>query len=138
VRVNGTVLIVEDEALVALTMEEVLIEAGYFVCGVADTPDGALELARQHDPDLAVVDVRLASGGDGIVLAELLVAMGPITILFATANCAEVRQRARAGQGCLSKPFQAGWLLAALEAVQTGADVQIPGYFSLPFAPASA
>src|SRR3954454_24518235 len=63
-RVNGTVLIVEDEALVALTMEGVRTEAGYLVCGVPDTPDGALELARRHEPGLAVVDVRLAGGGD--------------------------------------------------------------------------
>jgi len=126
------VLIVEDEALVALTMEEVLDEAGYEVCGVADRPGEALELARLHEPDLAVVDVRLAAGGDGIALAELLAAMGPIRILFATGNCAEVRARARAGQGCLSKPFQASWLLAALAAVQQGEDAAIPGYSTLP------
>ena len=135
---NATVLIVEDEALVALTMEEVLTDAGYLVCGVADTPDSALELGRRHEPEIAVVDVRLAAGGDGIVLAELLAAMGPISILFATGNCADVRKRARAGQGCLSKPFQAGWLLAALEAVQTGQPAEIPGFFSLPFERAPA
>jgi two-component system, response regulator PdtaR len=135
---NATVLIVEDEALVALTIEEVLTDAGYAVCGIADTPDAALELARRHEPGLAVVDVRLAAGGDGIALAELLVAMGPISILFATANCADVRKRARAGQGCLSKPFQAGWLLAALEAVRTGAEAEIPGFFTLPFERAPA
>ena len=132
------VLIVEDEALVALTIEDMLLEAGYQVCGIADTAADALDLARRHTPDLAVIDVRLARGDDGIALADTLAAIGPIRILFATGNPAEVRQRARAGQGCLSKPFEAGWLLAALEAIEGGALMPIiPGFFALPLLPAA-
>ena len=129
------VMIVEDEALVALTLEDVLTEAGYCVCGIADRPEEALEIARVLEPDIAVVDVRLAAGGDGIVLAEQLAARMPILILFATGNPAEVRARARAGHGCLSKPFQAEWLLAALEAIQSGIVTIVPSYFNLPVAP---
>ena len=125
------ILIVEDEALVALTMEDVLLEAGYQVCGIADTVSDALDLARLHGPDLAVIDVRLACGDDGIALAETMAAMGPIRILFATGNPAEVRQRANAGQGCLAKPFEAGWLLSALEAIQGRLAPTIPGFFAL-------
>lgn len=130
------VLIVEDEALVALTLEDVLTEAGYVVCGIADRPTEALEIARVMEPDVAIVDVRLADGGDGIMLAELLAAAMPIRILFATGNPAEVRARATAGHGCLSKPFQADWLLAALETVHEtmhfGSTDEIPGFFRLP------
>ena len=132
------VLIVEDEALVALTLEDVLTEAGYLVCGVADRPADALEIARVMTPDLAIVDVRLAGGGDGIALGGLLVVLLPaIRILFATGNPAEVRARARAGHGCLSKPFQSEWLLAALDSIQTtvvqrGGETMIPSYFALP------
>ncbi len=111
------VLIVEDEALVALVIEEALIEAGYRVCGVADTAARAMALAARYDPDLAVVDVRLAAGGDGIAVAEALAARRPIGILYATGNCAEVRRRARVGHGCLSKPFSMGSLISALGAV---------------------
>ncbi|GAC1338626.1 MAG: hypothetical protein NVSMB18_05350 [Acetobacteraceae bacterium] len=127
------VLIVEDEALVAITMEEVLIEAGFRVCGVADRPGTAIELARRHQPDLAVVDVRLANGGDGIALAEVLAAMGEIGILFATGNPAEVRTRARVGQACLSKPFEASGLIDALWAIQRGTEpaTKIQGHFPL-------
>lgn len=129
------ILIVEDEALVALTMEDVLLEAGYQVCGIADTVADALDLARLHEPDLAVIDVRLACGDDGIALAETMAAMGPIRILFATGNPAEVRQRANAGQGCLAKPFEAGWLLSALEAIQGRVASTIPGFFALSAGP---
>ena len=68
------VMIVEDEALVALTLEDVLTEAGYNVCGIADRPVQALEIARVLEPDIAIVDVRLAEGGDGIALAATLAA----------------------------------------------------------------
>ncbi len=129
------VMIVEDEALVALTLEDVLTEAGYCVCGIADRPEQAFEIARVLEPDIAVIDVRLAGGGDGIALAERLAARMPILILFATGNPAEVRARARAGNGCLSKPFQAEWLLAALEVIQTGGTKTIPSYFTLPLGP---
>jgi len=126
------VLVVEDEALVALTIEDVLAEAGYDVVGIADRPSEALELARRHEPDLALVDVRLADGGDGIALAPLLLAIAPMRILFATANCGEVRERARFGHGCLSKPFQASWLIDAVRAVMARTEADIPGYFPLP------
>ncbi len=129
------IMIVEDEALVALTLEDVLTEAGYLVCGIADRPEQALEIARVLEPDIAVVDVRLADGGDGIALAATLAARMPILILFATGNPAEVRARARAGHGCLSKPFQAEALLAALDAIQSGVMTSIPSYFTLPLLP---
>lgn len=128
------VLIVEDEALVALTLEDILLEAGYLVCGIAHNPAEALLLAQEFAPEIAVVDVRLADNGDGIALADALMAMRPLLILFATGNPAEVRDRARAGRGCLTKPFGAEWLLVALEAIQSGASHPIPGYFALPFA----
>jgi len=127
-------LVVEDEALVAITIEEVLLDAGFRVCGIADRPAEAMALARRHRPELAVVDVRLAAGGDGIQLAGELVALGPIGILFATGNPSEVFNRARVGQGCLSKPFEAAWLIAALRAVHgEGGPPRIPGFRPLPF-----
>ncbi len=135
---GALVLIVEDEALIALTMEEALLGAGFRVCGIADTASRALALAARHKPGLAVIDVRLAGGDDGIQVAEALVARRPTGILFATGNCAEVRQRARVGQGCLSKPFEAAWLVAALRAVQVAhaalgqPSSTVPGFTLLP------
>ena len=129
---SGRVLIVEDEALVALTMEDVLTEAGFEVCGIADRPEEAIALALGTRIDIAVVDVRLAEGGDGIALAATLREIGSMLILFATGNPDEVRSRARVGHGCLTKPFQAEWLLTAIAAVRDGTEPAIPGYFGLP------
>jgi DNA-binding response OmpR family regulator len=129
---SGRVLIVEDEALVALTIEDILHEAGFEVVGIADRPAQALELARRVPIDIAVVDVRLADGGDGIALADALGEIGSMLILFATGNPDEVRVRARVGHGCLTKPFEAEWLLTAIAAVREGREPAIPGYFVLP------
>ncbi len=135
----ANILIVEDEALVALVVEEILVEAGFQVCGIAAGPEEALALAAEHAPDLAVVDVRLARGGDGIALAEMLMAQRPIVILYATGNPGDVKSRARVGFGCLSKPFQPGSLVAAVRLVQyaasmAGDPVAVPrGFFRLVF-----
>ena len=120
-------LIVEDEALVALTMEDVLSEAGFEVCGIADRPEAAIALALGTRIDIAVVDVRLAEGDDGIALAAALQEIGSMLILFATGNPAEVHSRARVGHGCMTKPFEAEWLLAAMHAVDGAAPTRHPG-----------
>jgi DNA-binding response OmpR family regulator len=128
------VLIVEDEALVALTIEDFLRAAGFEICGIADRPAQALALALNTRVDIAIVDVRLAEGGDGIALASALHTIGSMLILFATGNPAEVRERATVGHGCLTKPFEAEWLLTAIASVRDGTDPAIPGYFALPVA----
>ena len=128
------VMIVEDEALVALTLEDVLLSAGHHVCCIADRPDQALDYARAHPVDVAVIDVRLAGGGDGIALALQLAALGSMMILFATGNPAEVRERAKVGHGCLTKPFEGEWLVEAIAAIRDGREPVLPGYFPLPIA----
>ena len=57
-----TVLIVEDDPLIALSLRMVLEDEGYEVCGVAATELQAISLGLIHRPDVAVVDVRLAEG----------------------------------------------------------------------------
>lgn len=128
---NGRVLIVEDEALVALTLEDALSAAGY-ECRVADRAAPAIAHAASLAFDVAVVDVRLAGGDDGIALASILAAMQPcLLILFATGNPALVRAQARVGRACLAKPFDVEWLLLAVEALRLGRILDVPGCFEL-------
>ena len=54
------VLIAEDDLMIADLAEEILIDAGYEVCGIARTVAEAVALAHKHKPDLAVLDFRLA------------------------------------------------------------------------------
>ena len=113
------VLIAEDDALIAELLEEVIGDGGYAVCGVAATSHEAVRLGELCNPDLAVLDVQLAGGGDGVEVAALLAErVQQIGILFATANCGSVIARKPPGHACLSKPFLPATLLAALEAVE--------------------
>jgi response regulator of citrate/malate metabolism len=59
------VLIAEDDLMIADMAEEMLVERGYEVCGIARTVAEAVALGRLHKPHLAVIDLRLADGGLG-------------------------------------------------------------------------
>jgi two-component system, response regulator PdtaR len=121
------VLIAEDDALIAELLEEVIADGGYAVCGVAATSDEALRFAELCNPDLAVVDVQLARGGDGIeVAARLAERRQQIGILFATGNCESVIMRKPPGHACLGKPFMPATLLAALGLVERLVNGSVP------------
>ncbi len=107
------ILVVEDEALVALQIEAFLETAGYRVAGLADSIDSALEIVATSKPELAVVDVNLVGGDSGIELALKLRDQG-ILVLLATGNCPP-NLSSDVAIGCLSKPFHALELTAAIE-----------------------
>lgn len=109
------VLIVEDEALVAMDLEFMLEEAGHFPVGHADDLASALEAVEKRRPDLAMVDIQLASGESGLRVAEALHKRG-IPVLFATGNCPEDEGRPFA-IGCVHKPIVERSLRTTLKAV---------------------
>ncbi len=109
------ILIVENEALVALQIESFVIAAGHAVVGIADTVASALALVTGQRPDIALVDMNLAEGDNGLTLAAHLHAMA-IPVLLATGNC-PTETPGNVAVGCLSKPFDCGELLNALRIV---------------------
>ncbi len=110
-----SVLIVEDELLIALDVEQALLHAGYAVCGVASSETEALALADSLRPDLAVVDINL-SPGDGRSVARALHEKYKTAVLFATSQCDDLTRRMGA-LACLPKPYLADDVPAALKAV---------------------
>ena len=121
------VLIVEDDPMIAFDVRETLIEAGYLVCGIAESEDEALDLAQRHQPALAVVDVSL-SPGDGRIVARELCRDSRIGVLFATALCHEISDLTQTGAiGCLPKPFDPRDVPRALRAVSAIMDGHQPG-----------
>lgn len=111
------ILIVEDDLMIADIAEEVLVDAGYEVCGIARTVDEGVALARHHRPDLALIDLRLADGGLGTAIAAQLVPFGELGILYATGNMAQVILTATDGHACLAKPYRSVDLLHGLKLV---------------------
>lgn len=61
-----TVLIIEDEPMIAFQLKEIIESLGHTMAGRATTRDEAVELARQHKPGLLLVDIQLADGSSGL------------------------------------------------------------------------
>lgn len=121
-------LVVEDEALVAMEIETILESLGYDVIGVADTLADALALREAGQPMLALVDMQLANGESGLEIAAALRAHGTHS-LFVTGNCP-----GDAGVdlaiGCLHKPFNDRGLMNAVDAARAVMLGKLPGEVS--------
>lgn len=111
------VLIVEDNVMIADMVEEVLLANGYEVCGIVDTATQGVAICRQHKPDLAIIDLRLADGELGTDMAAQLVPFGKLGILYATGNMSQVQLTLADGHACISKPYSAHTLLIGLQLV---------------------
>jgi DNA-binding response OmpR family regulator len=111
------VLVVEDDLMIADMTEEILVEHGYEVCGIARTVAEAVALGRRFEPDLAVIDFRLAGGGLGTAIVSQLSDLGSLGVLYATGNASQLVRTAVNGHACLSKPFRSIDLLRGLEIV---------------------
>ena len=98
------VLIAEDDLMIADMAEEVLVDHGYKVCGIARTVDEAVALGKHCKPNLALLDLRLADNGLGTEVAARLAPFGRLGVLYATGNMAHVVLTAANGDACLAKP----------------------------------
>lgn len=108
------ILLVEDEALVAMLVEDALVAQGHVVTGIADTRADALALADADRPDLALCDVRLAQGDCGRGVATTLAERG-IPCLFLSGNCPDISDHPLI-LGCVAKPFQSATLARVIDA----------------------
>ena len=77
-----SILIVEDDPLVAGTIREVLGELGFAVTGIASSGREALWLVDQRPPSLALVDIRLVGPMDGIEVARALRSQYHVPVIF--------------------------------------------------------
>ena len=114
------ILIAEDETIIRLDLRDLLERAGHDV--VAEARDGveAVDLAREHDPELAVMDVKMPRL-DGIEAARRILAERPIPIVMLTAYGQDelVGRAVEAGVfGYLVKPFREQDLVPAIAAAR--------------------
>lgn len=111
---TARILIIEDEALVAMELRFVLEDLDHEVVGTVADAKSARTVAAENDIDLALVDIHLSDGPTGIDLGRDLCQMG-VTVLFMTANPGMVREGVAGTIGVLSKPTDE-------RAVQTAVD----------------
>lgn len=112
------VLIAEDNFMIADMAEEILVQNGYDVCGIARTVAEGVELGQLHKPDLALLDLRLAEDGLGTEIAARLNSAGRLGILYVTGNMSEAMLSVADGDACLAKPYSSADLLRGLQIVR--------------------
>jgi PAS domain S-box-containing protein len=115
---RGKLLIVEDEFVVAENLRIDLELMGYEVAGMASSGEEAMMLARRDNPDLALMDIKLPGGMDGIETAINLRQELDVPVIFITAFADEsLLERAKAADpfGYLVKPYERKGLRAGVE-----------------------
>lgn len=114
---QARVVIAEDEAIIRLDLKELLEEEGYEVVGETGRGDEAVELVRELQPDLAILDIKMP-GLDGLSAARHIVGerLAAVLILTAFSQRDLVEQARDAGAiGYIVKPFQKSDLIPAIE-----------------------
>jgi response regulator NasT len=109
------ILVAEDETIIRLDLIEMLTEAGYEVVAHAENGAVAIEMAKLHKPDLAILDVKMPLV-DGITAAQEIIEIAPVLMLTAFSQ-RELVERARdAGvMAYVVKPFSINDLIPAIE-----------------------
>jgi PAS domain S-box-containing protein len=113
-----SILIVEDDFIVAKVIEKSLRELDYHICGMVSTGEEALKLAEKDRPDLVLMDINLQGDMDGIVAADQIHTHFNIPVVFLTAFSDQKtfsRALETAPYGYIIKPFQTNTLATTIE-----------------------
>ena len=109
------ILIIEDEAIVAMELRFVLEDLGYEVVDTVADAKSARDVVLETSVDLALVDIHLSDGPTGVELGRDLANDQNVTVLYMTANPGMVRDGVAGTIGVLTKPTDE-------RAVQTAVD----------------
>jgi CheY-like chemotaxis protein len=108
------VLVIEDDALIAMLLSELLASMGHDVCATAATEAEAVIAAARHRPDLMIVDAGLGRGS-GVSAVEEILRAGPIAHVFISGDAGRVHTR-KPNAVVVRKPFREAELARAIEA----------------------
>jgi PAS domain S-box-containing protein len=117
-RAAHSVLIVEDERIVAKDLQQALSGMGYDAFAIASSAEEAIARATEQCPDVVLMDIRIKGDRDGIQTAEILQSRFHVPVIYLTAHADEATiERARTTQphGYLLKPVKTGELRSAIE-----------------------
>lgn len=115
------VLIVEDEALLAMDIESMIQDAGHLVIAESSSLGDVEALDIALRPDLAFVDVQLAKGSSGLDVCRLIHQRWADTaIVFVTANLLKIPPDYCGHYGVIPKPFSRNGLMSAMRYIEEG------------------
>ena len=112
----GRALIVEDDPLLAMNLEEALMNGGAEAVVVCDTVAAAMEELERLKPDILILDVQLADRDDGWAMAELVTTLSPRppAIIFSTGAPERIPEHVAQLGAVLTKPYDPATLIAVL------------------------
>ncbi len=122
---STSVLIIEDEPIIAMDIEDLVRNCGHTVVGVAGTEAEAVEAAERHRPGLILADINLGPGGDGQQAVARIMRHHYAPVIFVTAY----PERLLTGEAVepafvITKPFEPLALaIATYQAVTGGVSV---------------
>ncbi len=114
------ILIVEDDMIISLVVENMIKKLGYELIGKAASGEEAIELAKEHKPDIILMDIRLKGEMDGIEAINQIKQHIDTNVIYLTGNSDKTNyDRAKATKciDLISKPFTIGELTRSLELV---------------------
>lgn len=110
-----SVLIIEDEPLIAMDLEQIVRGLGHDVAGVATTHEDAVAAFENSDAGLVLADIQLADGSSGIDAVQDILAIAPVPVIFITAFPERLLTGHRVEPTFLiSKPFGQNTVRAAI------------------------
>ena len=119
-----TILVVDDEPLIAMALEAELVDAGYGVVTAANGRQGLERLAEAPRPELVLTDMMMPVMGGAEMIAAMVAdpeLRGVTVIVLSSLPEAAVRARANGAAAILRKPYTAEGVLSAIERVLGGA-----------------
>lgn len=114
--ISGSVMVIEDEAIIAMDLEAIIGEMGHRVTGVARTENAAMKLFEQETPNLILSDIQLADNSSGVDAVNRILAKTPdIPVIFITA----FPERLLTGEGpepafLIAKPYTENQVRSAI------------------------
>ena len=113
------VLVVEDDALIAMLLTEMLAGMGHDVCATAATEAEAVIAATRYGPDLMIVDAGLGRGS-GVSAVEEILRAGPLAHVFISGDAGRLRVR-KPDAVVVRKPFREAELVRAIHSALAAA-----------------
>lgn len=109
------VLVIEDEAVIALDVADIVRNAGHEVVGIAATEKAAVELARKHSPHLVLADIQLRGADSGINAVKEILNAVSVPVIFVTGYPERLLTGTQLEPAfVISKPFDPDLLRAAI------------------------
>ena len=115
---NETILIVEDEGIIAAQLQNTLTRLGYTVHAPVNSGEAAIAAVRAKPPDLVLMDIKLAGAMDGIATARRIRSVADIPIVYLTGYAHELmfqQAKVTAPYGYLVKPVHERELAMTIE-----------------------